>query len=260
MKLVVRPLCGGAGGVVPTPAAGERRTTYSARPTRPAAFGITRARAMKARRPAWQPCMPRSMRALTADGEAFDQSALAAAHQTLQLPAVARLTNLENGLQVMVRINDRGPATPHRLVEVTRRTADAAAVPADAGCGFGWRCCRRKATPRRCACLARRSWTWPPHRRRGAAESICRRRATPARTPRSGGRCAPGGRAPIMSTPIARLPETVTRVAAIPGRLVRPARHLPEPTSTPRCSARNVAALGASIVSTHNGRTAVATA
>jgi rare lipoprotein A len=60
---------------------------------------------------------------LTADGEAFDQTALAAAHQTLQLPAIARLTNLENGLQVMVRINDRGPATPHRLMEVTRRTA-----------------------------------------------------------------------------------------------------------------------------------------
>ena len=35
---------------------------------------------------------------LTADGEAFDQTALAAAHQTLQLPAIARLTNLENGL------------------------------------------------------------------------------------------------------------------------------------------------------------------
>ena len=60
---------------------------------------------------------------LTADGEAFDQTALAAAHQTLQLPAIARLTNLENGRQVVVRINDRGPATPHRLIEVTRRTA-----------------------------------------------------------------------------------------------------------------------------------------
>jgi rare lipoprotein A len=60
---------------------------------------------------------------LTTDGEAFDQTALAAAHQTLQLPAIARLTNLENGLAVVVRINDRGPATPHRLIEVTRRTA-----------------------------------------------------------------------------------------------------------------------------------------
>ena len=60
---------------------------------------------------------------LTTDGEAFDQTTLAAAHQTLQLPAIARLTNLENGLAVVVRINDRGPATPHRLIEVTRRTA-----------------------------------------------------------------------------------------------------------------------------------------
>lgn len=60
---------------------------------------------------------------LTTDGEAFDQTALAAAHQTLQLPAIARITNLENGRQVVVRINDRGPETPHRLLEVTRRTA-----------------------------------------------------------------------------------------------------------------------------------------
>jgi rare lipoprotein A len=62
-------------------------------------------------------------RELTANGELFDQTALAAAHQTLQLPAIGRLTNLANGLQVLVRINDRGPTTPHRLIEVTRRTA-----------------------------------------------------------------------------------------------------------------------------------------
>lgn len=70
---------------------------------------------------------------LTADGEAFDQSALAAAHQTVQLPAIARITNLENGRQVVVRINDRGPATPHRLLEMTRRTANLLGVsPNDA--------------------------------------------------------------------------------------------------------------------------------
>jgi rare lipoprotein A len=60
---------------------------------------------------------------LTADGEVFDQTALAAAHQTLQLPAIARVTNLENGLQTVVRLNDRGPSTPHRLIEVTHRVA-----------------------------------------------------------------------------------------------------------------------------------------
>ena len=66
---------------------------------------------------------------LTADGEVFDQSALAAAHQTVQLPAIARIANLENGRQVVVRINDRGPATPHRLLEVTRRTANLLGFP-----------------------------------------------------------------------------------------------------------------------------------
>jgi rare lipoprotein A len=66
---------------------------------------------------------------LTADGEAFDQTALAAADPTLQLPAIARLTDLDTGRQVTVRINDRGPATPHRLIEVTSRTAQLLGFP-----------------------------------------------------------------------------------------------------------------------------------
>jgi rare lipoprotein A len=67
---------------------------------------------------------------LTSDGERFDQAVLAAAHQTLQLPAVARVTNLENGKQVVVRVNDRGPAAPNRLFEVTRRTSELLGFPA----------------------------------------------------------------------------------------------------------------------------------
>jgi rare lipoprotein A len=68
---------------------------------------------------------------LTTDGEVFDQTAMAAAHPTLQLPAIASVTNLENGMQVLVRINDRGPATPHRLIEVTQRVAQLLGMPAD---------------------------------------------------------------------------------------------------------------------------------
>jgi rare lipoprotein A len=66
---------------------------------------------------------------LTTDGELFDQTALAAAYPTIQLPAIARLTNLENGREVTVRINDRGSGDPHRLVEVTRRTATLLDMP-----------------------------------------------------------------------------------------------------------------------------------
>ncbi len=61
---------------------------------------------------------------LTADGETYDASALTASHQTLQLPAIARVTNLQNGRQVLLRLNDRGPANAGRLLNLSRRAAD----------------------------------------------------------------------------------------------------------------------------------------
>ncbi len=61
---------------------------------------------------------------VTADGERSDSAALAASHHTLQLPAIARVTNLENGKQVLVRVNDRGPIDPGRLLGLTRHSAD----------------------------------------------------------------------------------------------------------------------------------------
>lgn len=60
---------------------------------------------------------------LTADGEAYDPGALAAAHPTLQLPSIARVTDLETGRQILLRINDRGPADPGRLIALTPRAA-----------------------------------------------------------------------------------------------------------------------------------------
>jgi len=59
----------------------------------------------------------------TADGEVFDASALAAAHQTLQLPAIVIVTNLDNGRAILVRVNDRGPAVPSRLIALTPHAA-----------------------------------------------------------------------------------------------------------------------------------------
>ncbi len=60
---------------------------------------------------------------LTADGEGFDPDAMAAAHQTLQLPCVVVVRNLENGLTILVRVNDRGPAQQGRVLGLTRRAA-----------------------------------------------------------------------------------------------------------------------------------------
>jgi len=61
--------------------------------------------------------------ALTTDGEVFDESAMAGAHQTLQLPAIVRVTNLANGRQVVLRLNDRGPERQSRMLAVTPRVA-----------------------------------------------------------------------------------------------------------------------------------------
>ncbi len=69
---------------------------------------------------------------LTADGEAFDPTAMAAAHATLQLPAIIGVTNLETGRQVRLRLNDRGPDHAGRVLGLTRRAADLLGVPASA--------------------------------------------------------------------------------------------------------------------------------
>ncbi len=58
------------------------------------------------------------------DDEPFDQTALAAAHPDLQLPALARITNLESGRQILVRVNDRGPVPADRAIALTRRAAE----------------------------------------------------------------------------------------------------------------------------------------
>ncbi|MBO1075296.1 septal ring lytic transglycosylase RlpA family protein [Roseomonas marmotae] len=61
---------------------------------------------------------------VTANGEVYDPTLLTAAHRTLQLPAVLAVTNLENGLTLRVRVNDRGPAQAGRVVALSRRAAD----------------------------------------------------------------------------------------------------------------------------------------
>ncbi len=62
---------------------------------------------------------------LTTNGEVFDDNALTAAHKTLPLPSLVRITNLENGNTAIVRVNDRGPAINNRLIDVSKRAAEA---------------------------------------------------------------------------------------------------------------------------------------
>src|SRR5439155_21670494 len=59
----------------------------------------------------------------TADGEIYDMNGLSAAHKTLPLPSVVTVTNLQNGREVRLRVNDRGPFVGDRLIDVSRRAA-----------------------------------------------------------------------------------------------------------------------------------------
>lgn len=60
----------------------------------------------------------------TANGEVYDQTQLTAAHKTLPMPVMARVTNLENGKQIVVRINDRGPFVRGRIIDLSSRAAE----------------------------------------------------------------------------------------------------------------------------------------
>lgn len=59
----------------------------------------------------------------TASGETFDMYDLTAAHRTLPLGSVVRVTNLKNGNQVTVRINDRGPVYRSRIIDLSYKAA-----------------------------------------------------------------------------------------------------------------------------------------
>jgi len=62
---------------------------------------------------------------LTANGEVFDMHALSAAHPTMPIPSYARVTNLENGRSIIVRVNDRGPYARNRVIDLSIGAAKA---------------------------------------------------------------------------------------------------------------------------------------
>lgn len=61
----------------------------------------------------------------TANGEVYDMNAISAAHPTMPMPSYARVTNLENGRSIIVRVNDRGPYAHGRIIDLSTGTAKA---------------------------------------------------------------------------------------------------------------------------------------
>lgn len=60
----------------------------------------------------------------TANGEVYDSTQLTAAHRTLPMPSLVRVTNLDNGKSVVMRVNDRGPFARSRILDMSSRGAD----------------------------------------------------------------------------------------------------------------------------------------
>ncbi len=164
----------------------------------------------------------------TANGEIHDPAAMVAAHRTLQMPAVVTVTNLENGLQTQVRVNDRGPANAGRVIDLSRRAAEllgirpggtaqvrvevmdeqsrglSAALPSTEAPTL-----QIAAAP--VAAVGREELAPPP----GASQAA---RVREARRLPGDGRAGVAEQAAVSTAP-ERLPERVTRVAAGPGRL-----------------------------------------
>ncbi|MBE6467844.1 MAG: septal ring lytic transglycosylase RlpA family protein [Alphaproteobacteria bacterium] len=59
----------------------------------------------------------------TANGEKYDMYSLTAAHRTLPLPTIVKVTNLENGRSLVLRVNDRGPYAKNRIIDVSKRAS-----------------------------------------------------------------------------------------------------------------------------------------
>jgi rare lipoprotein A len=59
----------------------------------------------------------------TSTGETYDMYAMTAAHKTLPLPAYVRVTNLQNGRSIVVRVNDRGPFVGNRIIDLSYTAA-----------------------------------------------------------------------------------------------------------------------------------------
>lgn len=67
----------------------------------------------------------------TANGETFDMHAMSAAHTTLPMPSMVRVTNMENGRTTNLRVNDRGPFKKGRILDVSKRAAEVLGFKAD---------------------------------------------------------------------------------------------------------------------------------
>jgi rare lipoprotein A len=159
--------------------------------------------------------------ARTANGEGWSASRALGAHRTLQLPAVVTVTNLETGRSLALRVNERGPVAPGRVIGLSDRAADLLGLPAGGAAQV-----RVAVDGERSRALAEGRQPAPvaiaaAPRAAVATESLApppgARGAAPASAAPAAAAAAPPAPPPPRDEP---LPETVTAGAPQPGRLV----------------------------------------
>jgi rare lipoprotein A len=67
---------------------------------------------------------------MTASGEEFDTGEMTAAHRTLPMPSLVKVENLDNGRTAIVRVNDRGPFSKNRIIDLSSKAAEKLGVKA----------------------------------------------------------------------------------------------------------------------------------
>ncbi len=164
----------------------------------------------------------------TANGEVRDPRRLTGAHRTLQLPAIVTVTNLENGREIRIRVNDRGPDEVGRILGLSPRAAQLLGIPPDGAARVRLRV---DAGPSRALAADMRApedgglaMTAAPRvavmtealAPLPGARDLLRIRALATRPMQRGGETL----APSIELPPDPLPEVVTQGHAEPGRLV----------------------------------------
>ena len=193
---------------------------------------------------------------LTADGELRDPQALTASMQTIQLPAIVEVTNLENGRVLEVRVNDRGPATPGRIIAVSPRAALLLGMPVEGAARVRVRV--DQALSRR---LVEQIGGGPSLQIEAAPAAAVTAEALP---PPGGGPAGParaiGGATAEAAGPIVpdRLPERVQMTYANPGQLVLACGSFGR-FNYAHVVASRLSGLGADVVRSRDGRQTVYT-
>lgn len=162
----------------------------------------------------------------TANGEVYEPDRLIGAHRTLQLPAIVSVWNLENGREIRVRVNDRGPAAPGRVIGLSPRAAQLLGMAPD---GAAQVRIRVETGPSQALAGALPSLERPALSIAAAPRAVVESEALPPlpgmreASPRRAGPATQSGQQLAEASPELPpnpLPEAVSTRPAAPGRLV----------------------------------------